>query len=356
MPDGRHCFELYLARRLAAGADRRRAIAGRRVRTDLRTVADLLADRPQRAGEGPRASPWSRSRSAAREPVPHWWPASLLTGAVARDVRITERRLPLRDATAGGSGLHAAPTPRRARAAARRLLPRRRLGARQRPQLRRVLQPDRGAGSSAVVVSVDYRLAPEHRMPTAAEDAYAATVWLAAHGGRGRVPTGRGSPWPVTARAATSPPSSPCWRATAAGRRIAHQVLIYPSTDGTLSSPSLLEHADGPILTLASVLAYRAHYLGPDGAERDVRLSPLLADDLSGLPPALVQSPSSTRSATTASRYAEALRLAGNEVRFTEYVGAPHGYISIPGGVRGSRQAMAETVRELTEHLFARTG
>ncbi len=323
------------------------------MRTDLRTVLTCwLIDRGGQ--EKVHRLSLEQIQKRRKEPVPHWWPASLLTGSVSRHVQITERRLPLRDVTLG----------------ARVYTPRRTPGE-PRPPLVVFLH---GGGwvlghvrsydafcsrlaerVSAVVVSVDYRLAPEHRMPTAAEDAYAATVWLSAQaaelgadGSRLAVvgDSAGGNLAAVVALLARD----------RGGPRIAHQVLIYPSTDGTLSSPSLLEHADGPILTLESVLSYRAHYLGPDGAETDVRLSPLLADDLSGLPPALVQVAELDPIRDDGVRYAEALRLAGNEVRFTEYVGAPHGYISIPGGVRGSRQAMAETVRELTEHLFAPPG
>jgi acetyl esterase/lipase len=210
------------------------------------------------------------------------------------------------------------------------------------------------ARTGAVVVSVDYRLAPEHRMPTAAEDAYAATVWLAAHA----ADVGADG-----ARLAVAGDSAGgnlaavvCLLARdRGGPDIAHQVLVYPGTDGTLSSPSLEENANGPLLTRASVRAYRALYLGPGGDERDVRLSPLLADDLSNLPPALIQSAELDPIRDDASRYAEALQKAGTTVRYTEYAGAPHGYLSIPGAVRGARQAMAEIVTELRTHLNGRT-
>jgi acetyl esterase/lipase len=205
----------------------------------------------------------------------------------------------------------------------------------------------------AVVVSVDYRLAPEHRMPTAAEDAYAATVWLAAHAAEVGAD--------MTRIAVAGDSAGGNLAAVVAllardrgGPDIAHQVLIYPGTDGTLSSPSLEENADGPLLTLASVRAYRSLYLGPDGDERDIRISPLFADDLSSLPPALVQSAELDPIRDDAARYAQALEKAGTTVRYTEYAGAPHGYLSVPGAVRGSRQAMAEIVTELRTHLNSR--
>jgi acetyl esterase len=204
----------------------------------------------------------------------------------------------------------------------------------------------------AVVVSVDYRLAPEHRLPTAAEDCYAATVWLAANAARFGADGFRlalcgdsagGNLAAVVALLARD----------RGGPRLAHQVLIYPATDGTLSSPSLQERAHGPLLTLDSIHAYRDHYLGPDGDERDVRMSPLLADDHSGLAPALIQSAGLDPLRDDAARYADLLRRAGTPVRYTEYARAPHGYISIPGVVPSARPAMAEIVTELRSHLHA---
>jgi acetyl esterase len=202
----------------------------------------------------------------------------------------------------------------------------------------------------AVVVSVDYRLAPEHRMPVAAEDAYAATVWLAEHGtevgadGRRLAVAGDSAGGNLAAvvsmlaRDRQGPP-------------IALQVLVYPGTDGTMSSPSIDEHASGPILTRESVRAYRSLYLGPEGDPLDVRMSPLTAADHTNLPPALIQTAELDPIRDDGSRYAEALRLAGNDVRLTEYVGAPHGYLSVPGPVRGAKQALAEIVAELRRYL-----
>jgi acetyl esterase/lipase len=187
-------------------------------------------------------------------------------------------------------------------------------------------------------------------MPVAAEDAYAATVWLAHNGsevgadGTRLAVAGDSAGGNLAAAVAIMSRDRQ-------GPRIAHQVLIYPGTDGTLSSPSLQEHANGPILNLADVLAYRALYLGPDGDESDVRFSPLTAPDHSNLPPALIQSAQLDPIRDDAARYAEALSRAGNQVRYTDYVGAPHGYLSIPGAVRGSKQALAEIVRELSVHL-----
>jgi acetyl esterase len=317
--------------------------------TALRTrVLCWLIDRSGRE----RVENISLERIQARrsEPIPHWWPASLLTGALARGVRITDQSAALPERTTrlrvysptrdrpvplplvvffhGGGWVWG--DPRSYDAFCSQL-------ARRVP---------------AVVVSADYRLAPEHRMPTAAEDAYAATAWLAEHADQVGADGSRLAVIGDSAGGNLAAVVSILAR-DRGGPAIAHQVLIYPGTDGTLSSPSLEERAHGPILTLASVRAYRSMYLGPGGDERDVRMSPLLADDLSRLPAALVQSAGLDPLRDDATRYAERLRSAGTSVRHTEYAGAPHGYISIPGAVRGSGQAMAEIVTELRAHLHA---
>jgi acetyl esterase/lipase len=320
------------------------------VRSDLRTlVVCWLIDRSGR--ERVEGASLERIQAGRRSPIPHWWPASLLTGSVARGVRIVDRELPLPEVT-----LHARVyTPKR----------------REQPALPLVVYFHGGgwvwgnvrsydavcaniaARVGAVVVSVDYRLAPEHRMPTAAEDAYAATVWLAAHA----ADVGADGTRLAIAGDSAGGNIAAVVALLARDRRgpdIAHQVLVYPGTDATLSSPSITENSKGPLLTEASVRAYCSLYLGPDGDERDVRISPLFADELSNLPPALVQSAELDPIRDDAARYAEALHKAGTTVRYTEYAGAPHGYLSIPGAVRGSRQAMAEIVTELRAHLNAR--
>jgi acetyl esterase/lipase len=315
------------------------------VKSDLRTVVFCwLVDRSGVEGVAGRTEEQIRARRA--KVIPHRWPASLVTGAIARGVRIMDRSLPL-PAAALRARVY---TPR-----ADGPLP---LviyfhgGGWVAGNLLSfdALCSQIAAQVGAVVVSVDYRLAPEHRMPVAAEDAYAATVWLADNGSEVGADSSRLAVAGDSAGGNLAAVVAIMSR-DRQGPRIAHQVLIYPGTDGTLTSPSLQEHANGPILNLVNVRAYRAHYLGPDGDASDVRFSPLTAPDHSNLPPALIQSAQLDPIRDDAARYAEALSRAGNEVRYTDYVGAPHGYLSIPGAVRGSKQALAEIVRELSSHL-----
>src|SRR6478609_3052276 len=130
------------------------------------------------------------------------------------------------------------------------------------------------------------------------------------------------------------------------GPRIAHQSLIYLATD--LRTPENFDgntpaRTDYPILSSAVMLTFRDQYLGPDGDPDTPMASPILADDLSGLPPALIQVAEYDPLRDDGIRYARALEHAGNRVRLTEYVGMPHGYFSFPTVIRGSvRQALAE--------------
>jgi acetyl esterase len=194
------------------------------------------------------------------------------------------------------------------------------------------------AATGAVVVSVDYRLAPLNPFPAAVEDAYAALLWAAdALGADGRRlgvmgDSARGNLAAVVALLARDRSGPP----------IGHQALIYPATDQTLSGASMRTNANKPFLLAADVVAYRRHYLGdPPTAVRDPYASPLLAEDHSGLPPALIQVAEHDPIRDDGTRYAEALRAAGVAVRLAEYVGVPHGFMSFPGVCLSAHQALA---------------
>ena len=136
------------------------------------------------------------------------------------------------------------------------------------------------------------------------------------------------------------------------GPRIAHQGLVYPSVDLTLSSPSMDEEADAPFFTRADAHAFREHHLGGQDP-RAPCASPLFAPDHSGLPPALVQVAEHDPIRDDGVRYAGVLRDAGVPVRFTEYVGMPHGFLAFPRLCRSAPQALAELCAQQTEALAA---
>ncbi|GAA2162384.1 alpha/beta hydrolase [Pedococcus bigeumensis] len=203
----------------------------------------------------------------------------------------------------------------------------------------------------AVVVSVDYRLAPEHRAPTAAFDVTDAIAWVADHGVALRADTSRialcgdsagGNLTAVAAQQLRDRGGSP----------VVHQALLYPATDMTLASPSIAQNAGAPMLTRASIVTFRELY-APTGSDwRDPLLSPLFGEH-AGLPPTLVQTADLDPLRDDGVRYADALEAAGVSVRLTNYVRVPHGFASIPGMVPSSAQHRAELVGELRRHLYA---
>jgi len=199
----------------------------------------------------------------------------------------------------------------------------------------------------AVVVSVDYRLAPVHRFPAAVEDCYAALTWAAANAAE----LGADGPLAVMGESAGGTLSAvTCLLARdREGPAISHQALVYPATDMTAARPAAL--ANAPFLSASEMTAYRRLYLGPDGDPASPWASPLLAADHAGLPPALIQVAEHDPLREDGIRYAQALRDAGVPVRFTEYVGVPHGFVNFPGLCKSAAQALAEICAEQSAAL-----
>jgi acetyl esterase/lipase len=199
----------------------------------------------------------------------------------------------------------------------------------------------------AVVISVDYRLAPRHRFPAAVDDCYAALLWAAENAGS----LGAGGPLAVMGESAGGNLSAvvSLLARDRGGPAISQQVLIYPAVDMTKEAPAT---ATTPFLTAPEMRAYRQHYLA-DADPSDTRLSPLLAEDHSKLPPALILVGEHDPLRDDGVRYAAALRAAGVPVRLTEYVGMPHGFLNFPGLCRWAPQALAEICAELKAALVS---
>jgi acetyl esterase len=199
----------------------------------------------------------------------------------------------------------------------------------------------------AVVVSVDYRLAPTHRFPAAIEDCYAALAWAAAHAAE----LGGGGPVGVMGESAGGNLSAVmCLLALEReGPAIAHQALVYPATDMTekgMASASARANPNAPFLSAAEMTTYRMLYLGPDADRTDPRVSPLLAKSHEGLPPALIIVGEHDPLRDDGIKYAGALRAAGVPARLSEYPGMPHGFLNFPGLCRGARPALAELISQ----------
>jgi acetyl esterase/lipase len=196
----------------------------------------------------------------------------------------------------------------------------------------------------AVVVSVDYRLAPKHRFPAAVEDCYVGLTWAADNAAE----LGAVGPIGVMGESAGATLAAViCLLARErGGPEIRHQALVYPAADMTRERDPDTTGPGTLFLSVAEMAAYRRHYLGPDGDPAHPWASPLLATDHTGLPPALIQVAEHDPLLEDGERYAAALRAAGVPVRFTEYVGVPHGFVNFPGLSKAAHQAMAEICAE----------
>jgi acetyl esterase/lipase len=204
------------------------------------------------------------------------------------------------------------------------------------------------ANVGAVVVSVDYRLAPSHVFPAAVEDCYAALTWAAGSAAE----LGATGPIGIMGESAGGNLSAvTCLIARdRGGPAISHQALIYPATDMT-KGPSATADPSAPFLSRAEISTFKRLYLGPDGDPANPWASPLLAADHAGLPPALIQVAEHDPLRDDGVAYAAALRAAGVPVRFTEYVGMPHGFVNFPGLSRAAHQAIAEVCAEQSAAL-----
>ncbi|MDT9592290.1 alpha/beta hydrolase [Nocardioides zeae] len=190
------------------------------------------------------------------------------------------------------------------------------------------------------VALVDYRLAPEHRFPTAVEDAWAALLWLSERSDDllgGRVPltvagdSAGGNLAAVLARRATH----------GSGPEIARQVLVYPVTDCDLERPSYRDPANQLMLERASMVAFWDHYLPDVDARVDPDASPLRAEDLSGLPPAIVLTAEHDVLRDEGEAYAAALEAAGVPVDARRFDGQMHGFFTMVNLLPGADDALA---------------
>jgi acetyl esterase len=203
--------------------------------------------------------------------------------------------------------------------------------------------------SGALVVSVDYRLAPEHKFPAGVEDCLAAYGWLRAHAGELGGDPARVAVAGDSAGGNLSAVVSQL--ASAAGVPLPTcQVLIYPAVDFTLDTASHRELADAHIIPRDRILWYADQYLRDHADRRDPRASPLLAGDLTGQPPALVVTAGFDPLRDEGQAYAGRLRAAGVDVVSREYPGQIHAFVSL---TRVIPQGMAGTL-EIGDYLAAR--
>jgi acetyl esterase len=207
-------------------------------------------------------------------------------------------------------------------------------------------------GAGCVVVSVDYRLAPETKFPGAADDCYAATLWAAQHaerinGDADRIAVGGDSAGgnlaaavALMARDRGAPP-------------LVFQLLVYPVMARDYSTASYRQNADGYGLTRDSMQWYWDHYLRNLADASNPFAAPLTAQDLKGLPAALVITAEFDPLCDEGEAYARRLQAAAVATKYSRYDGMIHGFFGMPAVLDKGKQAVAEASTALRQAFAA---
>jgi acetyl esterase len=201
-----------------------------------------------------------------------------------------------------------------------------------------------------IVVSVDYRLAPEHKFPSAADDAFAATQWVEDHAGElggdpNRIAVGGDSAGGNLAAVVS------LLAREAGGPDLRFELLVYPVTDHEFESPSMHENATGYFLELESMRWFYNQYLRDERDGADWRFSPARADDLSGLPPAFVLTAEFDPLRDQGEAYARRLEAAGVPVEARRYDGVFHGFFGMRDLMDPAQQAFDDVTKALRRAL-----
>ncbi len=209
-------------------------------------------------------------------------------------------------------------------------------------------------GADVVVVSVGYRLAPEHPFPAGPEDAWAALRWVAAEidaldGDAARLAVGGDSAGGnlaalVAIRARDE-----------GGPHLCHQMLVYPGTDLTMAYPSIEENGEGYFLTRPSMEWFADHYLGADrrhGDPASPAVSPLFTPDLAGVAPAQVLTAEFDPLRDEGGAYAARLAEADVSVDLVPHPGLVHGFFSFGSFSPDAASAVTAAITRL-RHAFS---
>ncbi len=204
--------------------------------------------------------------------------------------------------------------------------------------------------SGAVVISVDYRLAPEHKFPAAVDDAYEATCWIFAHAAElgldpERIAVGGDS-------AGGNLSAVVCLLARDRGSvKIHSQLLIYPATDMLMRFPSYLSNGENYRLTRTLINWFVLGYLRDGEDINDVRASPLMADSHANLPPAYIMTAGFDPLMDEGRAYADKLKEEGVDLEYRCYEGMMHGFIAMPGAIDIAMTALDDAAAYLNKRF-----
>jgi len=206
--------------------------------------------------------------------------------------------------------------------------------------------------SGARVIAVDYRLAPEHKFPAAVEDAFAAVCWIEKNAADLGIDPNRIAVAGDSAGGNLA--AVVCQRAKGeGGPKLAAQLLMFPMTQFGGMFASLRQFAAGYFLEKQTIDWFYRTYLPPGTDPNDPRISPLMADDLSGLPPAYVMLGGCDPLHDEGLAYAEKLRAAGVEATVADYPGMLHSFIYLQAVLPQAHTALSDAAKSLRRMLDA---
>lgn len=207
--------------------------------------------------------------------------------------------------------------------------------------------------SGCAIVSVGYRLAPEHPFPAGAEDAYAATAWVAANAAAlgldaGRLGVGGSSSGGNLAAAVT------LMARDRGGPALAFQLLVYPVCDADFERVSYRENGEGKVVSREQMQWFWDQYAPAPIDRGNAYLAPLRAPSLVGLPPALILTAEYDPLRDEGETYAQRLRSAGVAATSIRYDGCVHGFIALLVQHPTSQRAISDSAAALRDHLGPR--